>query len=107
MDRPCPALAALCKQAGSLSWASTAAELLASLAALKAFRIGFENGSAKGSHLLRCGGGTDNKATGQLVQKRLSAKWPVMIILMAFCWTIMATARRSESDAIWIADPEM
>ena len=40
--------------------------------------------------MLKCGGGTDNRSTGMLVQKRLSTKWPLMIILMdylAFCET--------------------
>lgn len=42
----------------------------------------------RSAHLLRCGGGTDNRSTGQLVKRRLSTKWPVMILLMdclAYC----------------------
>jgi hypothetical protein len=38
--------------------------------------------------VLKCGGGTDNRATGQLVQKRMSTKMPLMLILMdylAYC----------------------
>ena len=40
--------------------------------------------------MLKCGGGTDNRSTGLLVQRCLSTKWPLMIILidyLAFCET--------------------
>jgi hypothetical protein len=73
---------------GESSWASTSAELLASLVALKVFRLKDEKFGGAWSHILACGGGTDNKSTGQLVQKRLSTKLPLMVVLMdylAFC----------------------
>ena len=66
------------------SWASTSAELLASLVALKLFGSEVSKPSSSRSVILKCGGGTDNKATGQLVSRRLSTKWPVMIVLMDF-----------------------
>ena len=70
------------------SWASTSAELLSSLLALKVFKIDQLCGARRSTHVLRCGAGTDNKATSQLVQRRLSTKWPLMILLMdylSFC----------------------
>ena len=36
------------------------------------------------SHLLHCGGGTDNKAAGSLSVRKLSAKLPVMVVLMEY-----------------------
>lgn len=45
-------------------------------------------GAGRRAHVLKCGGGTDNRATGQLVQKRMSTKMPLMLILMdylAYC----------------------
>eukprot|EP00435_Cladocopium_sp_Y103_P056456 s739_g19.t1 len=69
----------------SSSWASTSAELLASLVALKIFKIGdILKGSRIASHVVKCGGGADNRATSQLVQKRLNTKVPLMIILMNY-----------------------
>ena len=66
------------------SWASTSAELLASLVALKSFGRPVVGEGHRASMQLRCGGGTDNKSTSHLVRKRLSTKWPVMIVLMDF-----------------------
>ena len=39
---------------------------------------------AKKAHVVRCGGGTDNKAADLLVQKRLSTKVPLMFILIDY-----------------------
>ena len=66
------------------SWASTTAELLASLVALKVFELPNQAKDHRKAMILKCGGGTDNKAASQLVRKRLSTKWPVMIVLMDF-----------------------
>ena len=66
------------------SWASTTAELLASLVALKTFDLGAKTIKGPWAHILCCGGGTDNKATTQLVRRRLSTKWPVMLVLMDY-----------------------
>ena len=66
------------------SWASTSAELLASLVALKSFGLPAVGEGHRTAMQLRCGGGTDNKSTSHLVRKRLSTKWPVMIVLMDF-----------------------
>eukprot|EP00435_Cladocopium_sp_Y103_P001385 s1635_g1.t1 len=67
------------------SWASTSAELLSSLVALKVFKFRNPSEGNRGStHVLRCGGGTDNKAASSLVQKRLSTKWPLMVELMDY-----------------------
>ena len=73
------------------TWASTSAELLASLIAIKVFQVEKLAGPGQKSHLVRCGGGTDNKAADHLVQKRLSTKVPLMFILMdylAHCETV-------------------
>eukprot|EP00435_Cladocopium_sp_Y103_P060387 s1226_g22.t1 len=67
------------------SWASTSAELLASLVALKVFELAtFSSSHQSATHLLKCGGGTDNKAASQLVRKRLSTKIPLMVVLMDY-----------------------
>ena len=58
------------------------------LLALKVFRVEEMSRAPRSAHLLRCGGGTDNRSTGQLVKRRLSTKWPVMILLLdylAYC----------------------
>eukprot|EP00435_Cladocopium_sp_Y103_P011931 s1588_g3.t1 len=57
------------------SWASASAELLASLVALKVFEFPKPAlGDQSTTHVLKCGGGIDNKAASSLVQKRLSTK---------------------------------
>ena len=66
------------------AWASTSAELLASLVALKLFKLKEGKHVGSVSHVLRCGGGTDNKSTGPLVNRRLSTKFPLMVILMDY-----------------------
>eukprot|EP00435_Cladocopium_sp_Y103_P044193 s658_g12.t1 len=69
----------------SSSWASTSAELLSSLVALKVFELGAPSTDRQSAtHLLKCGGGTDNKAASRLVRKRLSTKIPLMIVLMDY-----------------------
>jgi len=80
------------------SWASTSAELLASLVALKVFQVGGHPSAPGSAHLLRCGGGTDNRSTGQLVQRRLSTKWPVMILLMDYLGYCEEIGVRCELD---------
>ena len=69
---------------GESSWASTSAELLASLVALKVLPLGSMMSGAVSSHLLHCGGGTDNKAAGSLSVRKLSTKLPVMVVLMEY-----------------------
>ena len=66
------------------AWASTSAELLASLVALKIFKLKDNEHVGSVSHILKCGGGTDNKSTGPLVNRRLSTKFPLMVILMDY-----------------------
>ena len=66
------------------TWASTSAELLASLVAIRAFEIEKLAGPGQRSHTVLCGGGTDNKAADHLVQKRLSTKIPLMFLLMEY-----------------------
>ena len=76
---------------GESTWASTSAELLASLIALRVFDVKDLAGQCQSSHTIRCGGGTDNKAADQLVQKRLSTKIPLMFLLMeylSYCETV-------------------
>ena len=65
------------------SWASTSAELLASVVALQVFDITAEP-SRRASHILHCAGGTDNKAAESLAAKGLSTKFPLMIVLMEY-----------------------
>ena len=62
-------------------WASTSAELLATLAALVAF--GWTEAAASG---------TDNKANEHLSQKRATTKWPLMLINMQLS-SVLARAR--------------
>ncbi len=69
---------------GTTSWASTSAELLASLVALKVLPIDSTRSGSMRSHLLHCGGGTDNKAAGALSVRKRSAKLPVMVVLMEY-----------------------
>ena len=78
-DLPC-----LFKETGDSQWASTSAELLASLAALKAFN--HLEGEITGVHdCFRTSvcGGTDNSSTAKLQKKGSSTKWPLMGIQMA------------------------
>jgi hypothetical protein len=67
----------------SSSWASTSAELLASVVALQIFDVG-SSSSRRAAHVLHCGGGTDNKAAESLSRKGLSTKFPLMIVLMEY-----------------------
>ena len=69
---------------GESSWASTSAELLASLVALKILPLGSIVSGTMSSHLLHCGGGTDNKAAGSLSVRKLSTKLPVLVVLMEY-----------------------
>ena len=62
----------------SSSWASTSADLLASVVALQIFDVGSRS-SRRAAHVLHCGGGTDNKAA-----KGLSTKFPLKIVLMEY-----------------------
>ena len=80
------------------SWSSTSAELLGSLVALKVFGInkGFKHLAA--SHIVRCGGGTDNKAASAVTNKRLSTKLPLMIILMEYLGTCEEVGLRCHLD---------
>ena len=66
---------------GESSWASTSAELLASLVALKVLPIKTVRAGAMSSHLLHCGGGTDNEAAGSLSVRKLSTKLPIMVLM--------------------------
>lgn len=68
----------------SSSWASTAAELLAALVALKVFEIEKALDKDRCFHVLRCTGGVDNKAIDALTSKKLSTKLPVMIVLIEY-----------------------
>ena len=60
------------------------AELLASLVAVEVLPIETLRTGAVRSHLLHCGGGTDNKAAGSLSVQKLSTKLPVMVWLMEY-----------------------
>ena len=74
----------LFREDGETSWASTSAELLASLVAIKVLPFEKFKSGLHGAHILHCGGGTDNKAAGSLAARKLSTKLPVMIVLMEY-----------------------
>ena len=80
------------------SWASTSAELLGSLVALKVFDIGKSFQHLAASHIVKCGGGTDNKAASSVTSKRLSTKLPLLIILMEYLGTCEEIGLRCHLD---------
>ena len=67
------------------SWASTSAELLASLVALHILERDFSD-ILSGPGAFRCcfSGGTDNKAAGSITARLLTTKVPLMFVLMEF-----------------------
>ncbi|CAE7517036.1 nmd3 [Symbiodinium sp. CCMP2592] len=78
-DLPC-----LFKEDGDSQWASTSAELLASLAAMKVFdHLEKETAGVRDNIRTVVCGGTDNSSTGKLQKKGSSTKWPLMGIQMA------------------------
>eukprot|EP00434_Breviolum_minutum_P010462 symbB.v1.2.009227.t1/scaffold582.1/size184522/13 len=80
------------------SWASASAELLGSLVALKVFDIGKSFQHLAASHIVKCGGGTDNKAASSVTSKRLSTKLPLLIILMEYLGTCEEIGLRCHLD---------
>eukprot|EP00435_Cladocopium_sp_Y103_P002353 s4728_g1.t1 len=72
-------------------WASTSSELLASLAALKAFGWVSETRTRKSLEVV-FSAGTDNRSNEFLSQKRATTKWPLMLINMQFS-SLLARAR--------------
>ena len=80
------------------SWASTSAELLGSLVALKVFDLGKNFRHLAASHIIKCGGGTDNKAASSVTSKRLSTKLPLLIILMEYLGTCEEIGLRCHLD---------
>ena len=80
------------------SWASTSAELLGSLVAPKVFDIGKNFQHLAASHIVKCGGGTDNKAASSVTSKRLSTKLPLLIILMEYLGTCEEIGLRCHLD---------
>eukprot|EP00435_Cladocopium_sp_Y103_P068509 s490_g31.t1 len=85
----------LFKPTGESQWASTSAELLASVLALKAFGWLVE-GRHRKSLQLALVGGTDNKANEALTSKRATTRWPLMAINMMMS-SLLARARLSLS----------
>ena len=69
------------KENGESQWASTTAELVAVIFALKAFGY-LESGMERRHMSLSLQGGTDNKANESLSKKRSSTKWPLMLVSM-------------------------
>ena len=80
------------------SWASTSAELLGSLVALKVFDLGKSFQHLAASHIVKCGGGTDNKAASSVTSKRLSTKLPLLIVLMEYLGTCEEIGLRCHLD---------
>ena len=71
----------LFKDGMGAQWASTSAELLASLCALHAFGW-IEESSLRKSLSMVLVGGTDNRANEALSLKRATTKWPLMAVNM-------------------------
>ena len=71
----------LFKPGRGAQWASTSAELLASLVALQLFGW-LQTGKARRSLEISLCGGTDNRANESLSEKRSTTKWPLMGINM-------------------------
>ena len=71
----------LFKEGGQSQWASTSAELLASLMALHAFGW-IVDGRRRRSLQVSLVGGTDNRANEALTLKRSTTRWPLMAINM-------------------------
>ena len=69
------------KENDESQWASTTAELVAVIFALKAFGY-LESGMERRHVSLSLQGGTDNKANESLSKKRSSTKWPLMLVSM-------------------------
>ena len=69
------------KPNGESQWASTAAELMASLVALQVFGW-FSPSKDRKSIELQLVGGTDNRANEALTVKRSTTKWPLMAVNM-------------------------
>ena len=88
----------LFKPGKGAQWASTSAELLASLAAL--FLFGWlepENGR-KVIPISLCAG-TDNQSNESLSRKRATTKWPLMLINMQL--SILLSAARLQLNLVW------
>ena len=71
----------LFKEGGQSQWASTSAELLASLTALHTFGW-IADGRRRKTLQVSLLGGTDNRANEALTLKRSTTKWPLMAINM-------------------------
>ncbi|CAE8640253.1 unnamed protein product [Polarella glacialis] len=67
------------------SWASTSAELLATIVAIQAFDISCETG---GTAVTRISAGTDNQANDRLSRKMSSTKMPLGLLLMQLAMTL-------------------
>ena len=81
------------KEDGESQWASTTAELVAVIFALKVF--GYLESSEEGRHIsLSLQGGTDNKANEALSKKRSSTKWPLMLVSMQLSHLTMEAGLR-------------
>lgn len=83
----------LFKPTGESQWASTSAELLATLVALVAFDWVAKDRCRK-ALTISLAGGTDNRANDSLTIKRATTKWPLMAINMQLS-AALARARLS------------
>ena len=80
----------LFKPSGESQWASTTAELLAVLVALRLF--GFLEPSTKGKTMpLYVAAGTDNLANEHLIRKGLTTKWPLCLVFMQLTVFLMGS----------------
>ena len=82
----------LFKEDGSTAWASTAAELLASYAALVAFE--HTSQQAPGDLAVSLVGGTDNRSNEAVTKKGSTSKWPLLGIHMQLAHTLLKVSKR-------------
>jgi len=84
-------------RSGKSSWASTSAEMLASVAAIVLFGCG--NCVSLSAGWTSIAAGTDNQATSHLAKKTSSTKLPLMLVLMQLA--VLLSQRRLYLDLRW------
>ena len=88
----------LFKPGKGAQWASTSAELLASLAAL--FALGWlEVSSRRKSIPVALNAGTDNQSNESLSQKRATTRWPLMLINMPL--SVLLSSAKLQLNLVW------
>ena len=80
-------------------WASTSAELLASLAALFAFGWLEVSSRRKSVPVALMNAGTDNQSNESLSQKRSTTRWPLMLVNMQL--SVLLSAAKLQLYLVW------